>query len=183
MLLLWTLACAEPPEPAPAPRPLTPEYACPDVPDDVVGGLAPWTAARRVEIADRVGVLGEEARCPAAIGPDGWVAVTARSAEGAGVVVARRWAGAPVEVLVARPLPLDLEQRIAGSGRWLSAEEAGDRGPTLEIRWCDAQGCPCSELVWGFDAAIRTAWTCPDRPGPPPLVDRVPWPDPVDREG
>lgn len=182
-MLLWILACTEPPEPPLAP-PAPPPYACPEVPDDVAAGLAPWAAARRADIADRVGALGEGARCPAANGPDGWVAVTARDGDAAGVVVARRWPDAPVEVLAARPLPLDLERRIAGSGRWMTAEEAaaaGATGPTLEIRWCDAQGCPCSEIVWGFEAALRTAWTCPDRPAPPPPVDRVPWPDPTDR--
>jgi len=132
----------------------------------------PARAATPLEVADRVARAGPDARCPWSEGPDGRGAVFTFDGAVPGVTVVRRWPDAPAEVVIVRPVPLDLERRIAASLAWTDAG--------LAITWWDAIAVPCVEEIGPWDPAAVIRWTCPDRPAPP--VDAgIPWPDPVDR--
>ena len=184
-MLLWLFACVTPP--AEDRPPLAPAPICAEVPDDVAAGMAPWSPARVVDLADVLASGGPNSRCPAILGDDGWVAVLGTRDGSPEVVIARRWPGGPVEVAASRPVPVDLERRIAGFPSWIQPNSPlrtdAMIGPAVEIHWCGPTGCDCSELVWGLDAGGHTEWTCPGRPGPPKALPVVPWPNPEDREG
>ncbi len=171
--MVWFLAgCAvEPPPPPSVPLPAPLEVpACPPVPDAVLAAVAPARSAAVHELSDRLVRGGAGARCPWMEGPSGRGALLLFQGETPRVAAVRLWAGAPVEVLAVRPVPLDAERRIAASLGWKDEE--------LAITWWDDLARPCVEWV-SDEGAIH--WTCPERPAPP-VEQPIAWPDPVDRE-